>query len=109
MREYIRNLRKKDEAARKRILYVSMAVSMFLVVVVWIYGLGYRFNHNKQESIAKTERQTTNPLNLFKNSVLTAYKNISASVGSIPSITKLTEEEVKVPEKQINLIVVEEQ
>jgi hypothetical protein len=101
MRAYIKKLQGKEENVRKQILFVSMAVSMTVVVFVWIYGLGYKLNN--RPVVVKAESEIK-PFTLFVNSVSSAYQNITASVGNIP---KLMDQEKEIPEKQIELIPVE--
>jgi hypothetical protein len=104
MIEYIRKLQKKEEHVRKRIFMFSMAISMAVVAFVWIYGLGYRFN-NKSAVMAKVENEI-GPFELFKGSIVSAYKNVTASVGNITSIKETISkiEEGKKDGKQIDLI-----
>jgi hypothetical protein len=104
MRAYIKKLQGKEEHVRKQILFVSMTVSMVVVVFVWIYGLGYKLNN--RPVVAKAESEIK-PFTLFANSVSSAYQNITASVGNIPSVSKLMNQEKEKPEKQIELIPVE--
>lgn len=108
MYEYIKKLQAKSVPARKRILYTYMTVFMSFVFLVWIYGLGYRINH-QADTVARSENEIK-PLSLFKSSIVNTYENITASVGSVKSISKLmnTEEEKnELPGKQIEMIVVE--
>lgn len=106
MYEYIKKLQAKSAGARKRILYVYMTVFMSFVFLVWIYGLGYRINHQK-DIVARSENEIK-PLSLFKNSIVNTYENITASVGSVKSIPKLINtEEGELIDKQIEMIVVE--
>ena len=101
MREYIRKLRSKKESTRKRLLTTWMVISMFVVGSVWILGLGNHFN----QKVAMKTRDDVRPFKLFANSISKTYKNITASVGNIPSLKKdYSNQENK---KQIDLEVVE--
>jgi hypothetical protein len=105
MRAYIKKLQAKDEIVRKQIFAGLMVVSMAFVGFIWIYNLGDRLDHKAKEQV----REDVKPFKLFANSLSSTYKNISASVGNI-STSKTEEkkvEEVK-PQKQVDLIVVEE-
>lgn len=98
---YIKKLQSKSEDTRKQILMVSIVVSMSIVVMVWMYGLGNFFS-NKTEAQASNE---TKPFTLFADSISETYQNISASVGKITSKKEIKAE---VPaEKQIDLIQIE--
>jgi hypothetical protein len=56
---------------------------MVFVGVVWIYGLGYRFNNQPTAQNTNTTSPTIGPFALFGQSVASAYQSISASVGNI--------------------------
>lgn len=108
MRTYIKKLQDKPEHVRRRIMVVTLVLSMAVVSSVWIYGMDYRFSEKKAEQIAKEENGVSKPFALFGNSINTAYKNITASVGTVT--TKIEEapiEEVPSTEKQIDLIPIE--
>ena len=98
MNSYIRKLQSKSEDARKRTLYVTLAVTMSFVVFVWVYNLSDHFN----SSTADQASRDIKPFSMFANSISGAYKNITASVGNV------TAKNTAVPEqKQIDLIPVE--
>lgn len=101
MRTYIKKLQTKSEESRKQILFVALAVSMFLVVSLFVYGLTSRFNEKVQ--VQAKAKEDVKPLALLGESISSAYKNISASVGNI-SLLKMQDTKA---EKQINLIVVD--
>lgn len=108
MNEYIKKLQAKSEPARKRILYAYMTLFMSVVFLVWIYGFGYRLNH-QNEKVAKTENEIK-PMTLFKNSIINTYQNITASVGNIPSFSDKKEIELdkeELPGRQIEMIIVQ--
>lgn len=116
MKEYIKKLQAKDEGARKRIVFAYMVVSVILVVGIWAYDLGSRFDRLSQkeqkpdqEVVAKEEGKK--PLSIFKDSLVNTYRNITASIGNAPSLSKVKggsgDETGSLPEgKQIDLIVV---
>lgn len=100
MRTYIKKLQTKSEESRKQILFVSLTISMFLVISLFVYGLTNRFNEKVQ--VQAKAKEDAKPLALLGESISSTYKNIVASVGNIPLLNK----EVST-EKQINLIVVD--
>jgi hypothetical protein len=101
MHNYIKKLQSKNENTRKQILIVSMVVSMVVVGSVWIYGLSTRFG---PQTVAKVN-EDVKPFKLFGDSLAETYKNISASVGNISSISSKN----NTPEgKVIELIPVEQ-
>jgi len=105
MRTYIKKIQSKPEYIRKQILYGSLIVSMVFVGLVWINGLGYKFNKNNKENITKEPK----PFSLFGNSISETYNNITASVGNISNTLKNKNEvnEDSIKEKQVDLIPVE--
>ena len=99
MREYIKKLQNKSENTRKQILFVSLTIIMFLVGSIWFYGLSGRFGEKFQNKV----KQEIKPFALFSDSVSSTYKNVSASVGNIPTLSEQKQD----TNKQIDLIVVE--
>lgn len=71
----IENLQKKPETVRRRILFITLAVIMFTVIVIWVstFKISLRTEENKQTNYA--------PFDVFKNllkdsfSVITGYGN----------------------------------
>lgn len=103
MRTYIKKIQEKPEHIRRRILVVTLVLSMAVVSSVWIYGLGYRFSEKKEEQASSGVK----PFALFGNSIGSAYNNILASVGNISTIGR-DDKKVEVgSDKQIDLIPVE--
>jgi hypothetical protein len=96
MHHYVKKLQSKPEPVRKQILVAALALSMFIVGSVWIYDLA----GPKPQQQAQSDT-TTKPFALFKNSITSAYENISASVGNIKKDTVVEQD------KQIDLIPVE--
>ena len=110
MRQYIKKLQSKSVTSRKQIFAGIMVFSMVIVGSVWVYSLGGRLDTKVKEQA----REDIKPFKLFANSLSTTYKNISASVGNaeIPKIKKPASsvgKERVVEEKQIDLILVEEE
>jgi hypothetical protein len=108
MREYIKKLQSKPEYIRKQIMYGTLTVSMLVIGLIWVSGIGNRFS---EEKIAKI-KDDIKPFALFGQSVKDTYSNVTASVGNISSSlsNKETKTEKKVDdEKQIDLIPVEYQ
>jgi len=101
MREYIKKLQEKDENTKKRILVVSLSVSMFVVGSIWIGDLTGRFNKKIEQQHVQANKEEVKPFALFKDSVSETYKNITASVGNVSFIKK------QEAPKQIDLIVVD--
>ena len=111
MKEYIKKIQSKPEPVRKQILIGSLVVCMSLVCLIWISSLGYRLFDNGTK-VAET-KEAMKPFALFGQTVSDTYKNISASVGSLPSEDQNKEadskEENVVEMNQIDLIPVENQ
>ena len=101
MHPYIKKLQNKKEATRKQILTGVMIISMTFVVFIWIFNLDSRFN-SKVKSQAQNDIK---PFQLFANSISSTYKNISASVGSIPNPDKVIKT-ITTNQKQIGLTVI---
>ena len=72
--EKIENLQKKPESIRRRILFASVIVLMFVIVIVWIFTLNL-FSKNKE----KAETNHT-PFNVFGGLIKDVY---DVSLGSI--------------------------
>jgi len=105
MRAYIKKLQSKEEPVRKQIFAGAMVVTMSLVGVVWVYGLGVRFGNPDVKTQASEDIK---PFKLFSNSISDTYKNVSASVGKTPAAKDIINEEVEQQsEKQIDLTPVE--
>jgi len=105
MREYIKKLQAKSEESRKQILIGTLVVSMFFVGVIWVSSFKYKFNNDE---VAKIDTdQGVKPFALFGQTISDTYSNITASVGSIPSVKNeevQTDLEIKDEGKQIDLI-----
>jgi hypothetical protein len=105
MRQYIKKLQSKPEVVRKQIMFGFIAVSMSIVVLIFISTIGHRFG---PQNIAKVQ-DDIKPFALFGQAVSNTYNNISASVGNIKSIDNQSEEQKnKTDEKQIDLIPVQD-
>ncbi len=102
MHTYIKKLQSKEEPVRKQILVASLAVCMAIVGSVWVYGMTDR-TKARNIVVAETE-QGPKPFALFAGSVSDAFKNITASVGSV----SFSKAKVETTEKQVDLIVVDE-
>lgn len=100
MRTTIKKLQGKPEHIRKQILVGFMAVSMLVVGTVWIYGLT---DHPSTPTVADNTT-SSNPFSLLRDSISSAYQNVTASVGSVSFGAK---KEDAPTQKQINLIPVE--
>jgi hypothetical protein len=72
----IENLQKKPEAIRRRVLAVSVAAIMFIIVVVWIFTLNLSKKNSEQEQISSE----FTPFGVFRSIIKDAY---SISVGSV--------------------------
>jgi len=48
MLDYIENLRKKPEATRRRVLYISVAAIMTVIISIWALTLPMRFSADAQ-------------------------------------------------------------
>jgi hypothetical protein len=103
MHTYIKKLHAKPEHIRKRIFVGALFVSMTFVIAVWIFSLGYRFN----PTTGAKARADLKPFALLGQSLSDTYNNITASVGSIPSLTGATPQTNQ--EKQISVVPVESQ
>jgi len=115
MREYIKKIRSKSEETRKGILVGTLIVCMSLVVLVWIGTLGYS-SKEKKASVETTE-EVIKPFALFGQQVSETFKNVSASVGNVSSLSTQIKQEDQEPvvnenvevEKQIDLTPIEYQ
>jgi len=72
----IESLQKKPESIRRRILFVSMVVIMFVIVAVWIFSLSFSL-----KSKEKSETSFT-PFKIFGGLVKDAY---NVSLGGVKS------------------------
>jgi len=84
MRAYIKKLQSKKEHVRKQILVGLMIFSMAIVGSIWIYNLTGRFDSKVQAQASADAK----PFALLGNSISDAFKNISASVGSVNFLNK---------------------
>ncbi len=108
MRTYIKKLQSKPEHIRKQILVGSLVVCMAFVFTVWIGSLGYKFG--KGAEVAQNKETTMKPFALFGKTITDTYKNVTASVGNISSVTTKELPKVEVnTEKVVDLIPVENQ
>ena len=107
MREYIKKLQTKNEQSRKQILFVTLAICMSLVIGIWVYTLTSSFD----EKVQAKASDDIKPFALLGDSISNTYKNITASVGSISSVSNSNPKEItdQSTEKQIDLIVVDKQ
>lgn len=96
MHSYVKKLQSKSEESRKQILTFSLLICMSVVVFIWVYSLGSRFNENTSEQASNDLK----PFKLFANSISNTYQNITASAGNTSDV----KEE---PKKQIELIPVQ--
>ncbi|KKQ19460.1 MAG: hypothetical protein US34_C0021G0002 [Candidatus Nomurabacteria bacterium GW2011_GWC2_36_9] len=67
MRQYIKKLQAKDEGKRKQIFAGAMIVSMSIVGLIWVYGLGVRFGNPE---VAVQANEDIKPFKLFSNKFL---------------------------------------
>lgn len=81
MKKYIKKVREKSENERKRLLFVWMAISMSLVVLVWFYSLGHRFN----ERVSEKAREDIKPFKMLGNSLSGTIKDVESQLGKISS------------------------
>jgi len=65
--ETIENVHKKPEYLRRRILYVSMFVVMFIIIAVWTSTLRVTFAETKGDEVAAS------PFTVFKEMVSESY------------------------------------
>jgi hypothetical protein len=84
MRAYIKKLQSTPEIIRKQILLGSMIISMLVVSVIWINGIGYSFRKNK---VAESQ-DVIKPFALLGQSLSETVDDIGASVGGVSSILK---------------------
>jgi hypothetical protein len=104
MFEFINKLQSKSEIERKQILIGSLVVTMSIVGLVWVSGLGGKF---KSEKVAEVSNEIK-PFALFGQSISDTYNSVTASVGNISSLSTKKEEAKNVQEeKQIDLIPIE--
>ncbi len=78
MEKFISNLREKPESHRKKILFVSLAIIMTLIVSLWIYGLTHRFT--KKEVVQET-KEDIKPFKLLGSKFQNIFQNMTASAG----------------------------
>jgi hypothetical protein len=83
MYQYIKKLKSKPDHVKKSILLFALIFSMSLVSIVWFYNLEDRFDSKK---VTEKSREDVKPFSLLIDSISNTVKNISASVGSAPSI-----------------------
>ncbi len=95
MNSYVKKLQSKTEESRKQILTFSLLICMSVVVFIWVYSLGGRFNERTSEQASNDLK----PFKLFANSISNTYQNITASAKDAPT--------VKEDNKQIQLIPVQ--
>ena len=65
--ETIENVHKKPEYLRRRVLYVSMFVIMFIVIAVWASTLRITLGETKGEEVAAS------PFTVFKDMAKESY------------------------------------
>ena len=108
MQQYIKKLRLKPEETRKQILIWSLILCMSLVLLVWFTTIGHQTQSKKEKEIVKQEEtENIKPFSMIKTSIKETYEDIYSSVGDINSQMK-EEIKVEVPQKQIDLIPIEE-
>ncbi len=110
MHEYIKKLQSKSEDTRKQILVGSLIVCMSFVGFIWINGIGHKLGSGQ---VAAKTQEDIKPFALFGQSIKDTYNNVTASVGNISSLKKVSTPAPTEPkeeeQKQIDLIPVEYQ
>lgn len=105
MREYIKKLQSKEEHIRKQIFTGAMVISLSLVGVVWVYGLGVRLGN---PDIKTKASEDIKPFKLFSESFSDTYKDVSASVNKVKITKDKINEDINInSEKQIDVTAVE--
>lgn len=108
MQQYIKKLRSKSEETRKQILIWSLVVCMSLVVLIWVSTIGHSSKNKQQKEVVNQEEadKEIKPFSILKTSIKETYDNVYSSVGEIN--LKQEAEKVEVPQKQVDLIPIEE-
>lgn len=78
MEKFISNLREKPENHKKRILFMSLIVSMFIIVGLWVYSLTHSFS---PKQVVQETKEDAKPFNLLGLKFKDMYQNITASAG----------------------------
>lgn len=78
MEKFISNLREKPESDRKKILFISLAVVMTIIVGLWIYSLTHRFT---KKEVAQETKEDIEPFKLMSSKFQNIFQNMTASAG----------------------------
>jgi len=79
MKNYIKKIKNKPEHERKKFLILWMFVSMVIVVFIWVYSLGSRFNGSTKEKV----REDIQPFNMFKDTISETINSVSDNLKNI--------------------------
>ncbi|RJQ30741.1 hypothetical protein C4572_03670 [Candidatus Parcubacteria bacterium] len=98
----IENLQKKPEHIKRRVLFASLFVIMFLVVTVWVSTLKISLGSSEEES------QVASPISTFfgivTGSVDVAVSGIKDSFGKIKEIGEIKEGSINQETGQQNVV-----
>lgn len=73
MFNHLEKLQQKPEPVKKRILAVSVAVLMVLIVVLWLNDVKYRATSENKE-------ETPGPFSVFKEAVSNSVETLKAEI-----------------------------
>ncbi len=72
--DYLEKIQKKPEAARKRILFFTVAIIMAVIVFLWLNDLQYSLSDKKEN------KKTPGPFSIFKTSIIEGVENLKSSL-----------------------------
>ena len=100
--DYLEKLQNKPRHVRVFILWVSVAISMTIVLALWIWSLE-GLSESGPEKISQSENQKTESLTELKKEIPSLWQSLKASVSDIlQTIEKESEtkDDLSKPEQQ---------
>ena len=81
--DFIKKLREKPKATRKRILYITTFFLTGLIFLFWIWTLPYRLSSGSDVSKKESLRKDFTPLYLLKDNISGAYEEVTEGFNTV--------------------------
>ena len=83
MREFIKKIQNSDEPTKRKWIIICSAISMFVIVVIWLIYFNFSFNAENAQKMEVVDNSRTEFWNVFKTGLKVVWNGMKNKISGL--------------------------